>query len=297
MSDSQSGATTPAPNGVLRIAVPNKGLLAEPAAAMLREAGYRQRGEGGRELVLVDSDNNAEFFFLRPRDIAVYVGSGTLEVGITGRDLLLDSGAAAEELLPLGFGTSTFRFAARPGTADAVEGFAGLRVATSYPGLLAKYLADEGVDAEVIRLDGAVETAVQLGVADIVADVVSTGTTLRQAGLELVGEPIMDSEAVLITRTGVEHAVGVQQLLRRLQGVLVARRYVLMDYDIRAERVDEACAVTPGIESPTVSPLHREGWVAVRAMVPRSDAHKVMDELWEIGARAIFVTDILASRL
>lgn len=299
MSEAQAGdaTTTPAPNGVLRIAVPNKGLLAEPAAAMLAEAGYRQRADSGRELVLLDSDNNAEFFFLRPRDIAVYVGSGTLEVGITGRDLLLDSGAAAEELLPLGFGTSTFRFAARPGTATSVAGFAGMRVATSYPGLLAKYLADEGVDARVIRLDGAVETAVQLGVADVVADVVSTGSTLRQAGLELVGEPIMTSEAVLIARAGTEHAAGVQQLLRRLQGVLVARRYVLMDYDIRVERVDDACAITPGIESPTVSPLHREGWVAVRAMVPRSDAHKVMDELWEIGARAIFVTDIHACRL
>ena len=280
----------------LRIAVPNKGLLAEPAATMLHEAGYRQRSDG-RELVLADPDNNAEFFFLRPRDIAVYVGSGTVEVGITGRDLLLDSGSPAEELLPLDFGYSTFRFAAPKGSAAAVGDFSGLRVATSYPGLLSKYLADAGIDAQVVRLDGAVETAVQLGVADVVADVVSTGTTLRQAGLELVGEPIMTSEAVLITRSAVGSTPAVQQLVRRLQGVLVARRYVMMDYDIRAERVDEACAVTPGIESPTVSPLHREGWVAVRAMVPRADAQRVIDALWEIGARAIFVTDILACRL
>jgi ATP phosphoribosyltransferase len=280
----------------LRIAVPNKGLLAEPAATMLHEAGYRQRSDG-RELVLADPDNNAEFFFLRPRDIAVYVGSGTVEVGITGRDLLLDSGSSAEELLPLDFGYSTFRFAAPKGAAAAARDFSGLRVATSYPGLLSKYLADAGIDAQVVRLDGAVETAVQLGVADVVADVVSTGTTLRQAGLELVGEPIMTSEAVLITRSAVGSTPAVQQLVRRLQGVLVARRYVMMDYDIRAERVDEACAVTPGIESPTVSPLHREGWVAVRAMVPRADAQRVMDALWDIGARAIFVTDILACRL
>ena len=285
------------PNGVLRIAVPNKGLLAEPTAAMLREAGYRQRAEGGRELVLRDPDNSAEFFFLRPRDIAVYVGSGTLEVGVTGRDLLLDSGAPVEEMLPLGFGSSTFRFAARPGTAHDIRGFAGLRVATSYPGLLSKYLAELGIDAEVIRLDGAVETAVQLGVADVVADVVSTGTTLKQAGLELVGEPIMTSEAILVTRAGDKPSAAVLQLVRRLQGVLVARRYVMMDYDIRVERVDEACAITPGIESPTVSPLHREGWVAVRAMVPRAEAQRIMDALWEIGARAIFVTDILACRL
>ena len=297
MSDAQSGAPTSAPNGVLRIAVPNKGLLAEPSAGMLREAGYRQRGDGGRELILRDPDNDVEFFFLRPRDIAVYVGSGTVEAGVTGRDMLLDSGAPVEELLSLGFGSSTFRLAARPGTVGDVGALAGLRVATSYPGLLSKFLADRGVDVEVIKLDGAVETAVQLGVADVVADVVSTGTTLRQAGLELIGEPIMTSEAVLITRAGVELSGAVRQLVRRLQGVLVARRYVMMDYDIRVERVDDACAITPGIESPTVSPLHREGWVAVRAMVPRADAQRIMDSLWEIGARAIFVTDILACRL
>jgi ATP phosphoribosyltransferase len=280
----------------LRIAVPNKGLLAEPAAEMLHEAGYRQRSDG-RELVLPDPDNNAEFFFLRPRDIAVYVGEGTVEVGITGRDLLQDSGSPAEELLPLDFGFSTFRFAAPAGSARGVADFAGRRIATSYPGLLAKYLADAGVDAQVIRLDGAVETAVQLGVADVVADVVSTGGTLRRAGLELIGNPIMTSEAVLITRPAVASTAPVQQLVRRIQGVLVARRYVMMDYDIRVERLDEACAITPGIESPTVSPLHREGWVAVRAMVPRADAQRVMDALWEVGARAIFVTDILACRL
>ncbi len=285
------------PNGTtLRIAVPNKGSLAEPAAEILREAGYRQRADV-RDLVLADPDNNAEFFFLRPRDIAVYVGSGTLDVGITGRDLLLDSGAAAEEVLSLGFGGSTFRYATAPGAAADVSGLAGLRVATSYAGIVGAHLADHGVDAQVIRLDGAVETAVRLGVADAIADVVSTGTTLRQAGLEIVGDPILVSEAVLIRRADAPEHAGVGLLMRRLQGVLVARRYVMMDYDIRTEKVDEASAMTPGLESPTVSPLHREGWVAVRAMVPRADAQRVMDDLWEIGARAILVTDIHACRI
>jgi ATP phosphoribosyltransferase len=281
---------------MLRIAVPNKGSLSEPAAEMLHEAGYRQRSDS-RELVLQDPDNNTEFFFLRPRDIAVYVGSGQLDVGITGRDLLLDSGAAADEILALGFGDSTFRFACRPGTASGEQGFAGLRVATSYPGLVGKHLAELGVDAQVIRLDGAVETSIQLGVADVIADVVSTGTTLRQAGLEVVGEPILRSEAVLVRRSGAEPTAQVEQLVRRLQGVLVARRYVMMDYDIRVERVDEACAITPGLESPTVSPLHNEGWVAVRAMVLRKEAQRIMDDLWELGGRAILVTDIHACRL
>jgi ATP phosphoribosyltransferase len=281
---------------VLRVAVPNKGSLAEPAADMLRESGYRQRTDP-RELVLHDPDNDTEFFFLRPRDIATYVGSGELDVGITGRDLLLDSGVPAEEILALGFGGSTFRFAARPGAAASVADFAGQRVATSYGGLLGKYFADRGVDAEIVRLEGAVETAVRLGVADVIADVVSTGTTLRQAGLELVGEPILESEAVLVRRTGSAPSAAVEQLVRRMQGVIIARRYVLMDYDIRAELVDDAVRLTPGIESPTVSPLHDRGWAAVRAMVPRADTNRIMDELWEIGARGILVTDIHACRL
>ena len=284
---------------MLRIAVPHKGSLSEPAAEMLRESGYRQRTDA-RELVLHDPENDAEFFYLRPRDIAVYVGSGELDLGITGRDLLLDSGAPAEEVLALGFGESTFRIAARPGHVDAAAGLAGLagkRVATAYPGLVAKHLADQGVDAEVIRLDGAVETAVRLGVADVIADVVSTGTTLRQAGLELVGGPLLESEAVLVGRAGGERTPAVEQLVRRVQGVMIARRYVLMDYDVRVELVEQAVAVTPGLESPTVSPLHDKGWVAVRAMVPRRDTNRVMDELWMIGARGILVTDIHACRL
>ena len=281
---------------MLRVAVPNKGSLAEPAADMLRESGYRQRMDP-RELVLHDPDNDTEFFFLRPRDIATYVGSGELDIGITGRDLLLDSGAPAQEILPLGFGASTFRFAARPGSARSVADFAGMRVATSYAGLLAKYFADRGVDAEIVRLDGAVETAVRLGVADVIADVVSTGTTLRQAGLEIVGEPILESEAVLVRRDGAEASPAVEQLVRRMQGVMVARRYVLMDYDIRADLVDRAVELTPGIESPTVSPLHDKDWVAVRAMVPRADTNQIMDELWELGGRGILVTDIHACRL
>ncbi|HEY9521802.1 MAG TPA: ATP phosphoribosyltransferase [Thermopolyspora sp.] len=281
---------------MLRLAVPNKGALTEGAQTILAEAGYRRRGDN-KELVVVDPENSCELFFLRPRDIAVYVGEGTLDAGITGRDMLFDSGAPAEEVVPLGFGRSTFRFAAPVGTYDGVRDLQGLRIATSYSGLLGKYLADCGVDARVMKLDGAVETAIRLGVADAVADVVETGTTLRKVGLEVFGEPIAESEAVLIKRAGAPESNGFQQLIRRLQGVLVARDYVMMDYDIRAERVGEAISITPGMEGPTVSPLHREGWVAVRAMVPRKGHQQVMDRLWEMGAKAILVTAIYACRL
>ncbi|MDX3247831.1 ATP phosphoribosyltransferase [Streptomyces sp. ME18-1-4] len=285
---------------MLRIAVPNKGSLSGPAAEMLHEAGYQQRRES-KELRIVDPGNEVEFFYLRPRDIAIYVSSGRLDIGITGRDLLIDSGANAEEILPLGFARSTFRFATKPGTATGVEDLKGKTVATSYEGIVAKHLAEQGIDAAVVHLDGAVETAIELGVAEVIADVVETGTSLRNAGLEVFGDPIMTSEAVVIRRTGAatEEAAEpkVQQFLRRLQGVLVARTYVMMDYDCRVEQLEKAVALTPGLESPTVSPLHNEGWVAVRAMVPAKEAQRIMDDLYDIGARAILTTAIHACRL
>lgn len=282
---------------MLRIAVPNKGSLSEPAVDMLREAGYRQRHDP-RVLVLVDPENDIEFFFLRPRDIAVYVGAGTVDAGITGRDLLLDSGADAVEHMELGFGGSTFRFAAPADRVTGLDQVAGRRVATSYPVLVDRYLRERGIVTEVIRLDGAVESAVQLGVAEVVADVVSTGTTLRGAGLSVFGDPILQSQAVLIRpRAQAEVPAGLEVLARRLQGVLVARQYVLMDYDVPIALVDRAVAITPGLESPTVSPLHNREWAAVRAMVRRDETNRVMDTLYDLGARAILVTSIHACRL
>jgi ATP phosphoribosyltransferase len=286
--------STRKPN-MLRIAVPNKGSLSETAAQMLYEAGYTGRRDQ-RELVVADPRNGVEFFYLRPRDIATYVGSGALDVGITGRDLLLDSGSEAGEIEPLGFGDSTFRFAAPTGGGfTELADLEGVRVATSYPGLVGDFLAEHGVTAKLVKLDGAVESAVRLGVADAVADVVSTGGTLRKAGLEIFGPVILESEAVLIS-SGTEQP-GTQTLVRRLQGVLVARRYVLLDYDVPVAHLERATAVAPGFESPTVSPLHDPEWVAVRVMIPRTDMNHVMDELYAIGARAILVSAIHAARL
>ncbi|KAD3633073.1 ATP phosphoribosyltransferase [Arthrobacter yangruifuii] len=280
---------------MLRVAVPNKGALSESASAMLNEAGYRQRRDT-RELVMVDPDNDVEFFFLRPRDIAVYVGAGTLDVGITGRDLFLDAQVDAEEVLSLGFGASTFRFAGPVGDFSSIDQLEGKRLATSYDGLLRSYLAERGINASVVRLDGAVESSVRLGVADAIADVVETGTTLRAAGMEIFGDPILKSEAVLIGRPGANPA-GVDVLIRRLRGVLVARQYVMMDYDVRKDLVEQAAALTPGLESPTVSPLQNSDWVAVRSMIKKSETNRIMDELYDIGARAILVSSIHACRI
>ena len=279
---------------MLRIAVPNKGTLSETAVQMLHEAGYATRRDP-KELIVSDQRNDVEFFYLRPRDIATYVGSGALDVGVTGRDLLLDSHSSAVEIDELDFGASTFRFAGPIGRFSALNELNGVRVATSYSALVSDFLEREGVHASVVHLDGAVESAVRLGVADAVADVVETGTTLRKQGLEIFGPVILESQAVLIAATsGVD---GLETLRRRLQGVMVAHQYVLMDYDLPAALIDAASRITPGLESPTVSPLRDSEWVAVRVMVPRNDTNHVMDELYMLGARAILVSAIHAARI
>lgn len=281
---------------MLRVAVPNKGTLSEPATEMLREAGYRQRHEP-RDLTVLDQANDVEFFFLRPKDIAVYVASGELDLGVTGRDLAMESGAPVAELVGLGFGHSSFRYA---GPADRdwhVADLQGLRIATAYPNLVRHDLAEHGITADVIRLDGAVEISVQLGVADAIADVVGSGRTLRQHALAAFGDVICASEAVLIGRGGIEQPASVRQLANRLQGVVFAQQYLMLDYDCPTALLDRATAITPGLESPTVSPLADRAWVAVRAMVRRDDANPVMDALLELGAKAILASDIRSCRL
>ena len=220
-----------------------------------------------------------------------------MELGITGRDLLIDSGVTAREVLPLDFGRSTFRFAAPAGKEMQEKDLAGLRIATAYPGLLGRYLSERSIKAEIVSLDGAVESAVALGVADAIADVVSTGGTLRQAGLAVFGAPLLESEAILIEGTKVARNENIETVLRRLNGVVIARQYVLVDYDVANSDLEKACALTPGIESPTISPLQKSEWSAVRAMVKRKEINRILDDLWKVGARGILVTDIHACRL
>jgi len=281
---------------VLRVAVPNKGTLAQPASEVLAEAGYQGRHES-RDLTVLDPPNDVEFFFLRPKDIPIYVASGDLDLGITGRDLAVDSGADVAERLALGFGGSTLRYAAPAGTPHVVAELAGRRVATAYPRLVRADLARYGIDAKVIRLDGAIEISVQLGVADAIADVVGTGRTLRQHGLEAFGEPLCVSEAVLLERRGSADSREKAQLTARVQGVVFAQLYLMLDYDCPRELLEMATKITPGVESPTVAPLADPGWVAVRAMVPRKEANQMMDELAALGAKAILASDIRSCRL
>ncbi|QCQ93821.1 ATP phosphoribosyltransferase [Rhodococcus sp. SGAir0479] len=281
---------------MLRVAVPNKGSLSESASQILAEAGYRRRTDS-RDLTVLDPTNSVEFFFLRPKDIAIYVGSGDLDLGITGRDLALDSGAPVAERLSLGFGRSSFRYAGPQGKEWKVEDLAGLRIATSYPNLVRTDLAARGIEATVIRLDGAVEISIQLGVADAIADVVGSGRTLRQHNLVAFGESLCDSEGVLIEREGSDREDRARnQLIARVQGVVFAQQYLMLDYDCPKTVLDKAVKVTPGLESPTLSPLADENWVAVRAMVPRKGHNAVMDELADLGAKAILASDIRSCR-
>jgi ATP phosphoribosyltransferase len=279
---------------VLRIAIPNKGMLSEAAIGMLKEAGYLVRRDS-KDLHVVDTVNGIEFFYLRPRDIATYVGSGSLDAGITGLDLLVDSKSNAKSIASLGFGGSTLRFAGPIGKFRDVSELSGRSVATAYPNLVSDYLQKQGVSAKVITLDGAVEVSVRLGVADAVADVVSTGSTLRQAGLEIFGPTILESDAQLIVALGKDQAV--QGLLQRLEGVRVAREYVIFDYDCPVNVVEQASMITPGIESPTISPLRDSEWVAIRSLVKASETNQKMDELYKVGARAILVSAIHAARI
>ncbi|MCZ0728148.1 ATP phosphoribosyltransferase [Mycolicibacterium iranicum] len=276
---------------MLRVAVPNKGALSESASEILSEAGYRRRTDP-KDLTVVDPANNVEFFFLRPKDIAIYVGSGELDLGITGRDLAADADAPVRERLALGFGASTFRYAAPAGQDWQIADLAGKRIATAYPNLVRKDLSDKGIDATVIRLDGAVEISIQLGVADVIADIVGSGRTLGLHNLVAFGESLCDSEAILIERADSEADPARDQLAARVQGVVFGQQYLMLDYDCPRTVLDKATAVTPGLESPTIAPLADPAWVAVRALVPRRDVNAIMDELAAIGAKAILASDI-----
>lgn len=282
---------------MLRIALPNKGSLSEGAVDLVTQAGYRcKRWE--RALMVSDADNAVEFVFLRPRDIPVYVAGGIIQLGITGRDLALDGQAQVQELVALGFGRSTFRYAVPAESEAGPADFEGFRIATSYPNLVAQDMAERGVNVEIVRLDGAVEISIRLGVADAIADVVESGRTLRNAGLKTVGDPLLHSEGVVLGQVGNEVLGAEEQLfLRRLRGILVARDYVMVEYDCPKSMLKQATTITPGIESPTVAPLDEPDWVAVKSMARKRDVNPIMDTLADLGAKGILITDIRTCRL
>jgi ATP phosphoribosyltransferase len=283
---------------MLQIALPNKGALSDGAVDLADEAGYNCRRRG-RELSVRDPDHGVEFIFLRPRDIATYVSKGIIDLGVTGLDLTHDSGADVTHVMDLGFGNARFCYAV-PKSSDLTpdEFTSDTRIATSYDDLVRQDLAERGIDADVVALDGAVEISIQLGVADAIADVVQTGRTIDEAGLQTTGDPILHSQAILVAQNGeTAQREKAQLFAERVKGILVAREYVVVEYDLPNAKLDEARQITPGIESPTVSPLNKDGWVAVKAMARRSRANAIMDDLQALGARGIIITTIRTCRI
>jgi ATP phosphoribosyltransferase len=283
---------------MLQIALPNKGALSDGAVTLADEAGYHCRRRG-RELSVRDPDHGVEFVFLRPRDIATYVSKGIIELGVTGLDLTYDSGADVEHIMDLGFGKARFCYAVPKSSDLTPDKFTSdTRIATSYDDLVRQDLNRRGVDAKVVQLDGAVEISIQLGVADAIADVVQTGRTIDEAGLKTTGDPILRSQAILVAQNKeTAQLEKAQRFAERVKGIIVAREYVVVEYDLPKDRLSEARGITPGIESPTVSPLSKEGWVAVKAMAQRDDVNEIMDDLTKIGARGIIVTGIRTCRI
>jgi ATP phosphoribosyltransferase len=264
--------------------------------SLVSKAGYAAQRHD-RELVAVDSDNDIEFFFLRPKDIPIYVADGVLDAGLTGRDLTEDCGRPYAELLALGFGKSKFCLAGPKGLAEKLKPGTSWRVATAYPGLAARLCERHQVSAKIVRLECAVETSVQLGVADFIADIVQSGRTLREAGLEVIGEPLVKSEAILVGHADRPVSPELARFRDRLKGIVIAARYVMVDYDVPRAKLDVAVKITPGLESPTISDLKNPDWVAVRSMLLRSDLNRVLDELQALGAEAIVVSEMIAARL
>lgn len=283
---------------MLKIAVPNKGRLSEDAIQLLKDAGYNCSKSSSNELSVRDTDNDIEFFFIRPKDIPAYVTSGVLDIGITGRDLAIDNGKPFAELMTLEFGKAHFCFAAPNESELLPEKLSGKRIATSYPGLVQKYLDEKGIQAALVVLNGAVEISIRLGVADVIADVVQSGRTLKANGLKVIGEPLVVSEAVVLAKEGVDMKnAEVKIFCERLRGIITARKYMILEYDILKTSLEDACRITPGIESPTISPLNKEEWLAVKAMVPTDKVNLIMDQLKEIGAKGIIASKITACRL
>jgi ATP phosphoribosyltransferase len=280
---------------MIKVALPNKGALFEPTLDLLNSCGYRV-SKAGSNLSSIDPENNVEFYFLRPGDIPLYISNGILDAGITGRDFVAEKCVAPTLLRDLNYGHSRLCAAVpEESKVTTLEEIAGLRIATSLPNIVRRYFSGQQID--VVELEGAVEISVRLGIAEAVVDVVDTGSTLKQAGLRVVGEPLFQSNAALYANPDRASEPEVEVLLARVEGKLVATEFMMVEYDCPGEILADACIVTPGIESPTVTRLQREGWYSVKAMVPRKEAHHIMDTLSRMGCRGILLTTIESARI
>lgn len=278
-----------------KVALPNKGVLFEPTIELLASCGYKV-SKTMSSLSSFDAENGIEFYFLRPGDIPVYLSNGILDAGITGKDFVAEKGSDPSLLLDLNYGGSRLCAAVpEESPVRTIEEIAGLRIATSLPGIVRQYFGNRQLD--IVELEGAVEISVRLGIAQAVIDVVDTGGTLKQAGLRVIGEPLFQSNAALYAHPGREQQEEVVTLKSRVEGKLVAYEYMMVEYDVPGTILARASEITPGIESPTIAPLQAEGWYSVKAMIKKREANKIMDELSRIGCKGILLTRIESARI
>ncbi len=281
---------------LLRIGVPSKGRLAELAAQLLTDAGLSFR-RSDRSLFARCKDMPIEITFLRTDDIPVLVAEGAIGLGITGADLVAESGAELVHRLDLGVGSCRLALCVPDDASiDDPRQLAGRRVATSFPRITKLWLAERGVDAHFVALSGSVEVMIALGVADAIVDLVETGSTLAANRLRVLDE-IGRYETVLVQDPHISHPDLADRIVRRLEGIVIARSWSLLEYNVPRIRLAEAEQITPGFKSPTVMALEDPAWCAVRAMVRRSEAHAVKERLEAIGAVAMIETRIANCRL
>ena len=280
---------------MIKVALPNKGMLFEPTQELLKACGY-SAAKPYKTLTSVDTKNGIEFFFLRPSDIPMYVGRGIIDAGITGIDFNAEACSPAVKVLDLPYGASRL-CAAVPNDSKyaSLDELKNMRIATSFPSIVSKFFKKH--DMQLVVLEGAVEISVSLGVSDAIVDVVETGTTLKQAGLRILGDPLFRSNAALFCHPDKQDLAEVHTLIRRIEGKLVAQAYMMIEYDVPAEILSKACELTPGLDAPTVSKLHGKDWYAVKAMVKQGDANQIMDRLWDIGCRSILLYAIKSARI
>jgi ATP phosphoribosyltransferase len=279
---------------MIKVALPNKGQLFDRTMEILGACGYRVN-KALRSLSTMDEENDVEFFFLRPGDIPVYIANGLLDAGITGQDFVAERGLTPTCLFPLNYGHSKLCAAVPAHTNwDTLDAIQGKRIATSFPNLTARTFPDR---SKLVELEGAVEISVRLGIADAVVDLVETGSTLKQAGLKIVGAPLFESRAALFAHPGSEEQPELVTMRNRLEGKVLAQEYMMVEYDCPAAILDAACAITPGIESPTIMALAKPGWSSVKSMVKRRESQKIMDKLAALGCRGILLSTLESVRI
>jgi ATP phosphoribosyltransferase len=279
---------------MIKVALPNKGQLFEPTMDILMACGYKV-SKSLRSLSTLDGENGVEFYFLRPGDIPLYIANGILDAGVTGKDFVAEQGVSPSKLVSLNYGASRLCAAVPEGSSiRSLAELKELRIATSFPNIVRRYF---GGHSKLVELEGAVEISVKLGIADAVVDIVETGTTLVQASLRIVGDPLFESRAALYAHPGRETQEEVLVLKSRLEGKLLAMEYMMVEYDAPESILKQACAITPGIESPTVMALEKTGWRSVKALIKKRDAQRIMDSLAKLGCKGILLTAVDSARI